>query len=68
MREGARQLLIPGVGFIVLGALLFFVSEEIRLKLELMPFSFLLILVLVAGGIMLGAGVLSFIMDRLERD
>jgi len=64
MQEGWRALLIPGVVFLILGALLFFVTENVTLQVEFMPFSFMLILILVAGAILFGSGLLSFLVDR----
>jgi len=64
MRESARALWVPGIIFLVLGTLLFLVSEQIKVKVEFLPFSMMLILVLVAGAIMFGVGILSFFTDR----
>lgn len=64
MREGARALLVPGIVFLVLGALFFVVSERVLVKVELFPFSFLLIMLLVAGAILFGSGILMFVSDR----
>jgi len=65
MRERARGLWVSGIVFLVLGMLLLFVSEQIKVRVEFMPFSMMLIFVLVAGAIMLGMGVLSFFADRV---
>lgn len=67
MREGWRALLIPGLVFLVLGTFLFFVTERITVKVEFMSFSFMLILMLVAGVILFGSGLLSFLVDRLNQ-
>jgi len=64
MREGVRALLVPGIAFLALGALLFVISENITVKVELMPISLMLILMLVAGAILFGSGVLMFLSDR----
>jgi len=66
MRESGRGrgLLAAGIVFFVLGTLLFVVSERITVEVALMPFSFMLIFMLVAGVILLGSGLLLFIMDR----
>jgi len=64
MRESIRQLLVPGIFFLVLGTLLFFVSEQITVKVEVMPFSLMLIMVMVAGAIMFGVGILSYFADK----
>lgn len=64
MQENARKLWVSGLAFLVLGTLVFFVTEHVPLKVELMPFSFMLIMVLVAGAILLGAGILSYLVDR----
>ncbi len=57
-------MIAAGVVFCVLGTLLFFVSERVTVQVGLLPFSFLLIFVLVAGVIMFGCGLLMFIIDR----
>jgi len=67
MQEGWRALLIPGVVFLILGIFLFFVTENITVKVDIMPFSFMLILILVAGAILFGSGLLSFLVDRLNQ-
>ena len=65
MRESGRAMLCAGVVFFALGTLLFVVSENITVQVELMPFSFMLIFMLVAGFILFGSGVLMFLVDRL---
>jgi hypothetical protein len=67
MREGWRALLIHGLVFLVLDTFLFFVTERITVKVEFMPFSFMLILMLVAGVILFGSGLLSILVDRLNQ-
>jgi hypothetical protein len=64
MRGCGRAMIAAGVVFCVLGTLLFFVSERVTVQVGLMPFSFMLIFVLVAGVIMFGSGLLLFVMDR----
>jgi len=64
MRESGRALWVPGIIFLGLGTVLFLVSEEIRMKVEVLPFSMMLIIVLVAGAVMFGIGILSFFADR----
>lgn len=66
MRESGhgRGLLAAGIVFFALGTLLFVVSERITVQVELMPFSFMLIFMLVAGVILFGSGLLLFIMNR----
>jgi len=66
MRESGRALLAAGVVFLALGTLLFIVSERITVQVELMPFSLMLIFMLVAGFILFGSGVLMFLLDRYE--
>jgi len=66
MRESARAVLAPGVVFLVLGALLFFVNEKIAVKVEFMPVSFMLIMLCVAGTILFGTGMLMFLLDRFS--
>jgi len=65
MQENARMLWVSGVIFLVLGTLLFFVSEQVEVRVELLPFSFMLIMVLIAGAIMFGVGILSYFTDKL---
>jgi len=64
MRESGRAMLIAGVVFFGLGTLLFVVSEKITVQVGLMPFSFMLIFLLVFGLILFGTGILMFVMDR----
>jgi len=64
MRESGRAMLVAGVVFCVLGTLLFIVSERITVQLELMPFSLMLIFLLVAGAVLFGSGILMYVVDR----
>ena len=64
MQKNKRELWIPGIILLVLGTLLFFVHEKVRLKVDILPFSMVLTLVLVAGAVMLGIGVLSYFAER----
>jgi len=64
MRESGRALLSAGIVFFALGTFLFIVSERITVQVELLPFSLMLIFMLVAGVILFGSGLLLFIMDR----
>lgn len=64
MRESL--FVIPGVIFLVLGALVFFISSETRVFVEVSPFSLLLISVFVAGLLLLGVGLANFIANKLE--
>lgn len=59
------SLAVPGIIFLVIGCLMFFVSSEITVKVELLPFSVMLIAVLVFGAVLLLIGFVSFIVDRL---
>lgn len=58
-----KTLMISGAIFLVIGVLVFFISQEITVKVELMPFSFALVMVLVAGVIMLGVGIVKSVGD-----
>ncbi len=60
-----KILIISGIIFLVLGALAFFISQE-TVRVELLPFSFVLVMVLVAGVIMLGLGVVRSIGDFFQ--
>ncbi len=60
-----KILIISGIIFLVLGALAFFISQE-TVTVELLPFSFVLVMVLVAGVIMLGLGVVKSIGDFFQ--
>jgi len=53
-----------GAVFFALGTLLFVVSERITVYVELMPFSLMLIFLMVAGVILFGTGLLMFLIDR----
>jgi predicted membrane channel-forming protein YqfA (hemolysin III family) len=64
MRESGRAMLFAGVVFFALGTLLFVVSERITVQVELMPFSLMLIFVLVAGAVLFGSGLLMYLIDR----
>ena len=60
-----ETLLFPGIILLGLGVLLFFVSEQIRVQIKLMPFSMILIVVLVFGIILFSIGFFSFVVDHL---
>ena len=60
-----KILIISGIIFLVLGGLAFFISQE-TVRVELLPFSFVLVMVLVAGVIMLGLGVVKSIGDFFQ--
>ena len=64
MRQRER-LLFPGIILLGLGVLLFFISEQIRVQIKLMPFSMILVVVLVFGVILFSVGLFSFMGDRL---
>jgi len=64
MRESRLALLGAGAVFFALGTLLFVVSERITVYVELMPFSLMLIFLMVAGVILFGTGLLMFLIDR----
>lgn len=53
----ARGLVVSGITFLVLGALVFFFSEEIRVQVEIFPISAILAVVLAAGVILLLYGL-----------
>lgn len=60
-----KILIISGIIFLVLGGLAFFISQE-TVRVELLPFSFVLVMVLVAGVIMLGLGVVKSVGDFFQ--
>lgn len=64
MRESF--LAVPGLIFLVLGALVFFIASETRVYVEISPYSFVLISVFVAGFLLLGVGLANFIEEKLE--
>ncbi len=53
----ARGLLVSGITFLVLGALVFFFSEEIRVQVEILPISAILAVLLAAGVVLLVYGL-----------
>ena len=64
MQESRRAILVAGVVFFVLGTVLFAVSDRFTVQVGLMPFTFMLIFMLVAGVILFGTGLLLFIADH----
>ena len=64
MQKNKRELWISGTVFLVLGTLLLIIHERVRLKVGVLPFSMVLTLVLVAGAVMFGIGVLSYFAER----
>jgi len=64
MRESGRAMLAAGVVFFALGTLFFVVSDKITVQVGLMPFSFMLIFLLVFGLVLFGTGILMFVIDR----
>ena len=64
MQENRRAMLAAGVVFFVLGTVLFVVSDRFTVQVGLMPFTVMLIFMLVAGVILFGTGLLLFIADR----
>jgi len=63
MRE--TLLMVPGVIFLVLGTFVFFIYSETKVLIEVSPFSFVLVIVFVLGLVLLGAGLASFVADRI---
>lgn len=58
--------MVPGIIFLVLGVLVFFILEEARMLIEISPFSMALILLWVAGFFMLGISVGSLLTDHFS--
>ena len=56
-----KGLVFSGIIFLVLGALAFFISEEIRVWIEVLPVSMMLAIVLVVGAILLIIGLTKFV-------
>jgi hypothetical protein len=64
MQENRRAMLAAGVVFFVLGTVLFAVSDRFTVQVGLMPFTVMLIFMLVAGVVLFGTGLLLFVADR----
>ncbi len=60
-----QSLVIPGVVLVALGALFFFVSNEIEVRIGVLPFTTVLIIVFMAGAILSVISVVAFLADRL---
>ena len=58
-------MVIPGVVLVALGALFFFVSNEIEVRIGVMPFTTILIMVFLAGAVLSGVGLVALLADRL---
>ena len=62
MRE---RLVIPGIVCLVLGILAFFTASEIQVQVGVLPFTFVLIVFFVIGLVLVIAGVVAYIANRL---
>ena len=60
-----KKLVASGIILFVLGFLVAFTREEIRVHVELSPFSMIGIMVGIVGIMLAVAGFLSFLADRL---
>ena len=60
-----KKLVASGIILFVLGFLVAFTPEEIRVYVELSPFSMIGIMVGIVGMMLAVAGFLSFLADRL---
>jgi hypothetical protein len=57
---------IPGIFLLIVGFLAFFVPEEIRVRVEIFPFSAMGVLVLFLGIVLIAIGFAHYIGDRLS--
>ena len=64
MRESL--FVVPGIMFLVLGTLVFFIYSETKMLIEVSPFSFVLVIVFVLGLVLLGFGLANFIADKIS--
>ncbi|UCE96021.1 MAG: hypothetical protein JSV51_10085 [Candidatus Bathyarchaeota archaeon] len=60
-----EKWIIPGIIFLAIGLLAFFTSSEIQVEVGMLPFTFALVTMFVAGLIFLVAGVTAYITNRL---
>lgn len=64
-RRMRKKLVALGIILFVFGFLVAFTPEEIRVYVELSPFSMMGIMVGIVGIVLLVSGLLSFLADRL---
>jgi len=56
-----KSFVVPGIIFLGLGTLVFFISEKIRVEIEVVPISLMLVILFAAGLVMLTVGLASYV-------